>query len=118
MNFLESKLAQLVALGTLLATIAGVGYAGAGYVQRLEALESQTAVSYEEDINAIQAELLVINEKLQKLELIKVLEDNVTQNNKDWALLKEQHMNSKESLEKQIKNLEDKLEKDKNPLAN
>ena len=72
MNFLESKLAQLVALGTLLATIAGVGYAGAGYVQRLEALESQTAVSYEEDITAIQAELLVINEKLQKLELIKV----------------------------------------------
>lgn len=118
MNFLESKLAQLVALGTLLATIAGVGYAGAGYVQRLETLESQTAVSYEEDINAIQAELLVINEKLQKLELIKVLEDNVTQNNKDWALLKEQHMNSKENLEKQIKNLESKLEKDKNPLAN
>jgi len=37
MNFLESKLAQLVALGGLAATIAGFGYAGAGYVQRIEA---------------------------------------------------------------------------------
>jgi len=117
MNFLESKLAQLVALGTLIATIAGVGYAGAGYIQRIEALESQTAVSYEEDINSIQAEILLINEKLNKLELINKLEESVNQNNKDWALLKEQHMNSKASLEKQIKDLESKLEKDKNPLA-
>ena len=88
MNFLESKLAQLVALGTLIATIAGVGYAGAGYIQRIEALESQTAVSYEEDINSIQAEILLINEKLNKLELINKLEESVNQNNKDWALLK------------------------------
>ena len=45
MNFLESKLAQIVALGGLIATIAGFGYTGAGYVQRIEALESQTAIS-------------------------------------------------------------------------
>jgi hypothetical protein len=117
MNFLESKLAQLVALGTLLATIAGVGYAGAGYVQRLEALESQSAVSYEEDINSLKAEMLVINEKLGKLELLGKIEESVNQNNKDWAILKEQYMNSKNDLEKQIENLEKKLEKDKNPLA-
>jgi len=118
MNLLESKLAQLVALGGLAATIAGFGYAGAGYVQRIEALESQTSISYEEDINSLQAEMLVINEKLNKLELLTKLEDNVNQNNQNWALLKEQHMNSKTSLEKQIKDLEAKLEKNKNPLAN
>jgi len=62
--------------------------------------------------------MLVINEKLNKLELLTKLEDNVTQNNQNLALLKEQHMNSKTGLEKQIKDLEAKLEKNKNPLAN
>ena len=44
MNFLESKLAQIVALGGLIATIAGFGYTGAGYVQRIEALEAKEKI--------------------------------------------------------------------------
>ena len=118
MNFLESKLAQLVALGTLLATIAGVGYAGAGYVQRIEALESQTAVSYEEDINSIKSEILVVNEKLQKLDQVTLLQNSVNNNEKDISLLKQEISSARENLENKISNLEKKLEEDKNPLAN
>jgi len=118
MNFLESKLGQILALGGLIATIAGFGYTGAGYVQRIEALESQTSVSYEEDINAIKTDLSVLQEKIQKINLIDSLQQDISKNNQDWALLKEQYMNSKQNIEKQIKDLESKLEKDKNPLAN
>lgn len=117
MNFLESRLGQIVALGGLVATIAGVGYTGAEYIQRIEVLESQTSVSYEEDINEIKTEISLIKEKIQRLDLIEGLREDVNENNKDWALLKEQYMNSKADLEKQIKSLESKLEKDKNPLA-
>jgi|TARA_Y100000114_G_scaffold40336_1_gene35895 peptidoglycan hydrolase CwlO-like protein len=118
MNFLESKLAQLVALGGLLATIAGVGYTGAGYVQRIEALESQTAVSYEEDINGIKSEMLVINEKLQKLDQISVLQNSVNNHEKDLSLLKQEIASVRDNLENKISNLEEKLKEDKNPLAN
>lgn len=117
MNFLESKLAQIVALGGLIATIAGFGYTGAGYVQRIEALESQTAISYEEDINAIKADILIIQEKLQKLDLIDGLQKDINKNNNDLAILKEQYMNSKKDFEKQIQSLESQLEKNKNPLS-
>ena len=41
MNFLESKLAQLIALASIVATLAGFGYTGATYVNRLENLEAQ-----------------------------------------------------------------------------
>ena len=117
MNFLESKLAQIVALGGLIATIAGFGYTGAGYVQRIEALEAQTSISYEEDINAIKADILIIQEKLQKLELIDGLQKDINKNNNDWAILKEQYINSKKDFEKQIQSLESQLEKNKNPLS-
>ena len=42
MNFLESKLAQLIALASIVATLAGFGYTGATYVNRLENLEAQS----------------------------------------------------------------------------
>ncbi len=39
MEWLKGKLGQIIAVAALVSTIAGFGYAGAGYVARLEAVE-------------------------------------------------------------------------------
>jgi len=117
MNWLESKLGQVIAIGTILVTIGGFGYTGAEYIQRIEALESQATISYEEDINSIKSQLLVVEEKIQKLQLIDSLSEEVSNNNKEWALLREQYLATKQSLEKDINEVKSKLEKDKNPLS-
>ena len=39
MEWFKSKAGQLIALATIVSTLAGFGYAGAGYVNRLENLE-------------------------------------------------------------------------------
>ena len=41
MDWFKSKAGQLIALATIVSTLAGFGYAGAGYVNRLENLEKK-----------------------------------------------------------------------------
>ncbi len=41
MEWFKSKAGQVIALVTIISTLAGFGYAGAGYVNRLENLESK-----------------------------------------------------------------------------
>ena len=41
MEWFKSKAGQLIALATIVSTLAGFGYAGAGYVNRLENLEAK-----------------------------------------------------------------------------
>jgi hypothetical protein len=41
MEWFKSKAGQLIALATIVSTLAGFGYAGAGYVNRLENLENK-----------------------------------------------------------------------------
>ena len=41
MEWFKSKAGQLIALATMVSTLAGCGYAGAGYVNRLENLEKK-----------------------------------------------------------------------------
>jgi hypothetical protein len=41
MEWFKSKAGQLIALATIVSTLAGFGYAGAGYVNRLENLEKK-----------------------------------------------------------------------------
>lgn len=41
MDWFKSKAGQVIALATIVSTLAGFGYAGAGYVNRLENLEKK-----------------------------------------------------------------------------
>ena len=41
MEWFKSKAGQVIALVTIVSTLAGFGYAGAGYVNRLENLETK-----------------------------------------------------------------------------
>jgi predicted RNase H-like nuclease (RuvC/YqgF family) len=53
MEWLKGKLGQVIALAALVSTIAGFGYAGAGYVTRLEAVEKKSGVSYASQLKAL-----------------------------------------------------------------
>ena len=55
MDWLKGKLGQVIAVAALVSTIAGFGYAGAGYVARLEAVEKKSGVSYAGQLKALDS---------------------------------------------------------------
>tara|TARA_A100001015_G_scaffold249965_1_gene288140 strand:+ start:439 stop:750 length:312 start_codon:yes stop_codon:yes gene_type:complete len=99
MEWIKGKLGQIIALAALVSTIAGFGYAGAGYVTRLEAVEKKSGVSYTAQIraldntdNALQQEIIIL------IGEIKTLRNELT------------------ILSKQVNKIEDKQDNSSNPL--
>ena len=99
MEWIKGKLGQIIALAALVSTIAGFGYAGAGYVTRLEAVEKKSGVSYTAQLraldntdNALQQEIIILTGE------IKTLRNELT------------------ILSKQVNKIEDKQDNSSNPL--
>lgn len=115
MNFLESKLAQLIALASIVATLAGFGYTGATYVNRLENLEAQIGgigdtesaqKIIEERFAAIETSVEYINKSIDSL----VIPDN--------SDLKASIAGLTLSVERMQVDIEELEDSNKNPLAN
>ena len=114
MNFLESKLAQLIALASIVATLAGFGYTGATYVNRLENLEAQIG-----GIGDTENAQKVIEERFASIEtsveyINKSIDSLVIPDNSDLKASIAGLTLSVERLQADLEKLEDK---DKNPLA-
>ena len=115
MEWFKSKGGQVIALVTIVSTLAGFGYAGAGYVNRLENLERKIGgIGETEDAQqAIEERFAGIETSVEYLEKqvdsIKI--PDVTNIKTDVATVKADI----ESLEKSVTKLE---EGSKNPLAN
>jgi len=115
MEWFKSKGGQVIALVTIVSTLAGFGYAGAGYVNRLENLERKIGgIGETEDAQqAIEERFAGIETSVEYLEKqvdsIKI--PDVTDIKTDIATVKADI----ESLEKSVTKLE---EGSKNPLAN
>ena len=99
MEWVKGKLGQIIALAALVSTIAGFGYAGAGYVTRLEAVEKKSGVSYTSQLkaldntdNLLQQEIIILRGE------IKTLRNELT------------------ILSKQVNKIEDKQDNSSNPL--
>ena len=122
MEWLKSGLGQIIALAAIASTIAGFGYAGAGYVQRLEILEKKSSKSYASQITQLEKDVVVINEKLTLLTDLPGLKrslNSVEQENASLTAQYEALQNKFVSVEKDIDKLEDKLDTyNNNPLAN
>ena len=115
MEWFKSKGGQVIALVTIVSTLAGFGYAGAGYVNRLENLEKKIGgLGETEDAQqAIEERFAGIETSVEYLEKqvdsIKI--PDVTDIKTDVATVKADI----ESLERSVTKLE---EGSKNPLAN
>ena len=119
MEWFKSKAGQLIALATIVSTLAGFGYAGAGYVNRLENLESkiggigdtkQAQQIIEERLTAIETSVEYINKSIDSI----VIPDNSESISSLKAELTGLSISVKE-LEKDVDKLEDSSG---NPLAN
>ena len=115
MNFLESKLAQLIALASIVATLAGFGYTGATYVNRLENLEAQIG-----GIGDTENAQKVIEDRFASIEtsveyINKSIDSLVIPDNSDLKASIAGLTLSVERMQLDIEELEDS---NKNPLAN
>lgn len=114
MDWFQSKTGQLIALVSIVGTLAGFGYTGATYVNRLENLEAKIG-----GVDDAENEMQIIEERFASIETsVQFLEkavDNiqvpdVTDIKTDIATIKA----DLESLDKQIDEIKDD---NKNPLA-
>ena len=120
MEWFKSKGGQVIALATIVSTLAGFGYAGAGYVNRLENLEKKIGGLGETE-DAQQA----IEERFAGIETsVKYLEKEINNieipDNKDMSKTISETKASVASLTSDVERIWvelDKLEDNKNPLA-
>ena len=112
MNWFENKTTQLIALAGIVTTLAGFGYTGATYVNRIDNLEAQIGTlgdteqaqkAIEERFTGIETSVQYLEKQIDSIEI----PDN-TQIKTDIAIIKADIG----SLEKELNKLEDK-----NPLA-
>ena len=117
MEWFKNKTTQIIALVTIISTLAGLGYAGATYVNRLENLEKKVG-----SISSTESGLQDIEKKFETLDTsIEYINKSIDASNAQGEsinLVKAQLSGlsiAVKELEKDI----DKLEEDnKNPLAN
>ena len=119
MEWFKSKGGQVIALVTIVSTLAGFGYAGAGYVNRLENLEKKIGgIGETEDAQQqIEQRFTGIETSVEYLE--KQIDNiEIPDNSESISSLKVQYSGlsiSVKELEKDVGKLE---EGNKNPLAN
>ena len=125
MEWFKSKGGQVIALVTIVSTLAGFGYAGAGYVNRLENLETKvTGIAttksglqeIEKRFETLETSLEYINKSLDSENT--GLISKIDTNDESISLVKSQLEGlsvAVRALEKDVEKLE---EGDKNPLAN
>ena len=118
MDWFQSKTTQIIPLVGIVGTLAGFGYTGAEYVNRLENLESKIGgISEAEDnVQIIEERFASIETSVQFLEkeIDNIEVPDLTEIKTDIATIKADLL----SLDEDLQKLETKLDKkDSNPLS-
>ena len=121
MDWLQNKTTQFIALMGIIGTLAGFGYTGATYVNRIENLEAKAQQAKETDdglgeiekrIEALETSVSYMNKTIDETILIKI--DN--QSNKVEAI-KSDMSGMKADIESDNTDIKIFKEENKNPLA-
>jgi|TARA_B100000073_G_scaffold230973_1_gene192837 peptidoglycan hydrolase CwlO-like protein len=121
MEWLENKTTQFIALVSIIGTLAGFGYTGATYVNRLENLEAQAEQVSETDdglgeiekrIEALETSISYLNKTIDETVLIKI----DSQSDKIEAI-KSEVSGMKADIENVKSNIKQIKDQNKNPLA-
>tara|TARA_Y100000052_G_C2873875_1_gene41575 strand:- start:94 stop:459 length:366 start_codon:yes stop_codon:yes gene_type:complete len=121
MDWLQSKTTQIIALVSIVGTLAGFGYTGATYINRLENLESKIG-----GISDNENEVQVIEERFASIETsVEFLEKeidgievpDISEIQSQLAALQVQMQDLDEDVNELKKEIKE-LESDKNPLSN
>jgi peptidoglycan hydrolase CwlO-like protein len=110
MNFLENKLTQVIALVGIIGTLAGFGYTGATYVNRIDNLEAKIGGVKEADeglgaielrIEALETSITFINKTIDENLVLdaKAQADKIEKLKSDVATVKADIKNLKENTE-------------------
>jgi len=117
MEFFQKKTGQIIALVTIIGTLAGFGYTGATYVNRLENLEAKIGgISEAEDNTAdLENRFAAIETSIEYIN--KTLDEGVSISLKAQAQQLVDVKTAVSRLQVEVENLEESLEDD-NPLLN
>ena len=124
MEWFKGKAGQLIALASIVGILAGFGYTGATYVNKIEDLEAKVAAinktideslllwlrEAEESISVIEVSVGKLQSKVDTIPDLSPVEGNISVIRVDLGKIE----SNLDSLEKQLEKLEDK---DANPLA-
>ena len=119
MEWFKSKAGQLIALATIVSTLAGFGYAGAGYVNRLENLEKKIGgLGETEDAQqVIEQRFATIETSVEYLE--KEIDGiEIPDNNDKLSNMKASLAGLTNDVERILIDIEKLEDENKNPLAN
>ena len=122
MEWFENKTTQLIALVSIVGTLAGFGYTGATYVNRLENLEAQIG-----GIGDTESAQQIIEERFASIEtsveyINKSIDEGINPSLKTIAQTSNGMSQDIVALEAEVKFIQDEIDKildeNKNPLAN
>jgi uncharacterized coiled-coil DUF342 family protein len=114
MDWIKSGLGQIIALVAIASTIAGFGYTGAQYIQRIELLEKKATKNYTPQIVQLEKDIVELKSNLKILENIPTIQKDVSSNKATIAGVKVEAT----GLSARIDALQKKIvENSKNPLS-
>jgi len=120
MNWFENKTTQLIGLVSIVGTLAGFGYTGATYVNRIENLESKMT-RYINEIDTLADEVSVMDKQVVSLvEQIKSLNietEDLTPIKDDIVLLQTSVAGINASVDSMYDDIQSLKNKNDNPLA-